>query len=123
MATEHVLRLRITKAHEKAVEAVKRSDQRAYEQARLAYEAADKALAELEAARNLKAIEELELLAKPEDGGAVLSYADIMKASVPAAVLKERGWSDMAGRSGMWLPPKPPLLRVVETPEEPDGVA
>lgn len=118
MATEHVLRLRITKAAEAAQRAVAREDTRAYEQARAAYEAADAALRVLEKERNMKAIEELEMSATPENGEAVLSYSAIVDSGVPFSVMKARGWVDMPDRAGMRLPAKPPHLSVVPPPPE-----
>lgn len=119
MATEHVLRLRIQNAAKAAQRANERQDQRAYEQAKAAYEAADAALRKLEDARNLQAIEELEMSALPCRGGARLSYAKIVKSGVPVEVLQGRGWeNDNSG--GMWIPPKPPSVRLVNvTPEDP----
>jgi hypothetical protein len=120
MATEHVLRLRITKAAEAAARANARQDARAYAAAKQAYDTADKALRELEAARNEKAIHELEMSALPCRGGAVLSPAKIAKSGVPVEVLQGRGW-ESDNRGGMWLPPELPRLAAVPPPEDEAG--
>lgn len=121
MATEHVLRLRITNAVKACEVAIARKDLRGETRARAAYAAADKELREIEAARNEQAIHELEMKAVPEKGGAYLSYAAIVDSGVPFTVLFARGWRYIGdARAGMLLPPKPRHLSVVR--EAADGV-
>lgn len=117
MASEVVLQQRIRNAQAAAQKAVANGDQLAYNRACAAYGVADKALKVLEAKRNAQAIHELEMKARPENGGAVLAYSDIMAAGIPAQVLKARGWSDIPNRTGMWLPPKPKPLAIVRNDE------
>jgi hypothetical protein len=121
MATEHVLRLRITEAAKAAELANQRQDQRGYERACAAYQAADRALRVLEADRNRRAIEELEMSALPCRGGSRLSFAKIVKSGVPVEVLDSRGW-ETDSHGGMWLPPKPVHLAVVRMPPAEDEI-
>lgn len=109
MATEQQLQQRIRNAHTAAMNAVKANDQKAYAQAKAAYEAADKALRLLEAERNKMAIEQLEAKAaiSLSDGLLWLSYDEIVQANVPTEILQGRGWTDGTEIAGMWKHPAP----------------
>lgn len=113
MASEHILQMRITQAAKDAERAVKNKDQRAYLRARAEYEKNDALLRELEAARNERAVTELEAKANREG---YISYAAFMRSGVPMSVMRARGWANLNNQSGLWRAPKPRHLQAVTSP-------